>query len=102
MASAKWWKPKGCSAPTSWPSASARHSGVHTTSTFPLPKMSLDHALEGFRPYFLLRKTSPGRRSLRLCFAGDERVDSNETGLVGGNEPWAYGPAGATEDKRGS
>jgi hypothetical protein len=45
MASAKWWKPKGCSASTSWPSASARPSGVHTTSIYPWPKMSLDYAL---------------------------------------------------------
>src|SRR4051812_1888324 len=59
-------------------------------------------------------KTSPALRAgvLRggplLFFATqaipweNERVDSSETGLVGGKEPWAYGPAGAAEDKRGS
>ena len=30
---------------TSWPSASARHSGVRTTSIYPLPKMLPDRAL---------------------------------------------------------
>src|SRR5215210_4777291 len=57
MASAKWWKPKGCSAPMSWPSASARPSGVHTTSIYPLPKMSLDYVLD--KPKFTERLNAP-------------------------------------------
>src|SRR5215203_4820846 len=34
-----------CSVPTNWPSESARHSGVRTTSICPSPKMSPDRAL---------------------------------------------------------
>src|SRR5215207_2424368 len=35
-----------CSVPTNWPSESARHSGVRTTSICPSPKMSPDRALD--------------------------------------------------------
>jgi hypothetical protein len=39
-------EPDGLLAPTSWPSESARLSTVRTTNICPLPKMSLDHALD--------------------------------------------------------
>jgi hypothetical protein len=45
MANARWWSPRLCWAPTSWPSASALLSTARTTNIYPFPKMSPDRAL---------------------------------------------------------
>jgi hypothetical protein len=56
-----------CSVPTtSWPSGSARHSGVRTTSIYPFPKMLPDRALgTGASSRKLLQTASAG--GLRAC-----------------------------------